>query len=194
MRYLILVACLSLVRYSSSQKLTFDIFLFGNKIGQTIVEQTIVNDSVTTYKLNSASEAHIFFTTRKIDLHYDIIYKRGQLFSLYSKSTRDGESHITTIQWQNGSYLMKRDAESFCIKPVVDCSTVKLFFIEPCSNEHVFSERIGEYRPLKKKAAGIYEAEMTDGLTYIYHYTSGKLTEIEMRKGLFGSAYLRPAK
>ncbi len=89
---------------------------------------------------------------------------------------------------------MKRDAESFCMKPVVDCSTVKLFFIEPCSNEHVFSERIGEYRPLKKKAAGIYEAEMTDGLTYIYHYTSGKLTELEMRKGLFGSAYLRPAK
>lgn len=193
MRVALLYCFLLTVFGSSAQKLTFDIFLFGNKIGQTIVEQTVVNDSITTYKLNSSSEAHIFFTTRKIALQYEVVYKRKQLFYLHSKSVRDNETHYNIIQWQNGSYLMKRDNETFCIKPMVDCSTVKLFFNEPCNSEKVFSERIGEYRPLKKKAAGVYEAEMTDGITYIYHYAHGKLVELEMRKGVIGSVFLRPA-
>ena len=182
----------SLLSSSFSQKLSFDIFLFGNKIGSTIVEKTIKNDSVTTYTLQSNSEAHIFFTTRKIALHYDIVYKHNQLFSSYSKNTRNDEVHVTTIQWQNNNYIMKREDGALCIKPPVDCSTVKLFFAEPCNNQQIFSERLGEYRMIKKTGDGTYEAEMKEGLTYIYHYKNGKLLELEMRKGLLGSIYLRP--
>jgi hypothetical protein len=180
------------VSTSFAQKLTFDVFLFGNKIGQSIVEKNIKNDSITIYTLNSYSEAHIFFTTRKVGLHYDIVYKRNQFISSFSKSTRNDEVHLTTIQWQNNCYFMKRDDGTFCIKPPVECSTVKLFFQEPCSMEHVFSERLGEYRALKKTGEGTYEAEMKDGITYIYRYKNGKLAELEMRKGVLGSVYLRP--
>jgi len=88
---------------------------------------------------------------------------------------------------------MKRDNESFCIKPVVDCSTVKLFFQEPCNTSQIFSERLGENRPIKKTGEGIYEAEMKEGVTYIYHYKNNKLAELEMKKGMLGSAYLRPS-
>ena len=87
---------------------------------------------------------------------------------------------------------MKRDDGTFCIKPPVDCSTVKLFFQEPCDTNKIFSERLGEYRLIKKTGEGVYEAEMKDGLTYIYRYKNGKLTELEMRKGLLGSVFLRP--
>src|ERR1043165_5268993 len=169
-----------------SQKLAFDIFLFGDKIGQTVVERTVKNDSITTYTLKHASEAHIFFTTRKVSLYYDITYKRNRLFSSYAKNTRNDEVHVTTIQWQNNNYIMKADNETQCIKPPVDCTTVRLFFEEPCSTSQVFSERMGIYRYIKKTKEGTYECEMSDGLTYIYHYKNGKLTELEMRKGFLG--------
>ena len=86
---------------------------------------------------------------------------------------------------------MKREDGNFCIKPAVNCSTVKLFFSEPCSNTQIFSERLGEYRVIKKIEPGVYQAEMKEGITYIYHYKNGKLTELEMKKGLLGSIYLR---
>lgn len=178
---------------SFSQKLSFDIFLFGNKIGQTVVEQNIKNDSITTYTLNSASEAHIFFTTRKLSLHYEIVYKHNQILSSYSKSIRNDEAHIVTIQRQNNIYMMNRDGVVLCIKPLQDCSTAKLFFHEPCNQQSVFSERLGENRPVKKTGESVYEVEMQEDVTYIYHYKNGKLLELEMRKGLLGSVYLRPA-
>ena len=178
--------------FSSAQKLTYDIFLFGNKIGQSVIEKNVKSDSITTYTLQSNSEAHIFFTTRKIALHYDIVYKRNQLYSSYSKNTRNDEVHVTTIQYENTTYIMKREDGAFCIKPFVDCSTVKLFFAEPCNPKQIFSERLGEYRAIKKTGEGTYEAEMKEGLTYTYHYKNGKLIELEMRKGLLGSVYLRP--
>lgn len=191
MRYVFLF--LLLANNSFSQKLGFDIFLFGNKIGQSSIEKTIKNDSITSYTLQSNSEAHIFFTTRKISLHYDIVYKNNLLLSSYSKHNRNDEQHLTTInRQQNNTYLMKRDAESFCLKPEIDCSTVKLFFAEPCNTQHVFSERLGEWRPLKKTGEGTYEADMKEGITYYYHYKNGKLMELEMKKGLLGSVYLRP--
>ena len=153
----------------------------------------MTNDSITAYTLNSNSEAHVFFTTRKISLHYDILYKHNQLISSYSKNIRNDEIHETSIQLQNGNYILKKDNESFCMKPPVECSTVKLFFHEPCNSEKVFSERLGDYRPLKKTGNGVYEMELKEGLTYIYHYKSGKLAELEMRKALLGSVYLRPS-
>ncbi len=192
MKYLFTILLLTFCRPSFSQKLVYDIFLFGNKIGQSVIEKTIRNDSITRYTLNSASEATVFFTTRKVSLIYDILYKNDQLFSSYSKNTRNDEVHITTIKWENNTYIMKREDGSFCIKPLVDCSTVKLFFHEPCDNQKIFSERLGEYRVIKKTGEGLYQAEMKEGITYYYHYKNDKLVELEMRKGLLGSIYLRP--
>lgn len=192
MKYLFTILLLTFCRPSFSQKLVYDIFLFGNKIGQSVIEKTIRNDSITRYTLNSASEATVFFTTRKVSLIYDILYKNDQLFSSYSKNTRNDEVHITTIKWENNTYIMKREDGSFCIKPLVDCSTVKLFFHEPCDNQKIFSERLGEYRVIKKTGEALYQAEMKEGITYYYHYKNDKLVELEMRKGLLGSIYLRP--
>lgn len=176
----------------SSQKLAFDIFLFGNKIGQTVVEREVKNDSITQYTLNSFSEAHVFFTTRKISLHYDITYKHDWLTNVFSRHTRNDEVHVTTIQWNGNKYVMNLDGVISYIINMVSCTTVKLFFAEPCSPNAIFSERLGEYRVIKKTGDGNYQAEMKEGLTYFYHYKEGKLVELEMRKGMLGSIFMRP--
>ena len=192
MKRVFLLLSVLIFNSSFSQKLKFDIFLFGNKIGQTIVERTVKNDSIISYSLRSNSQAHIFFITRKIALHYDILYKQGRLFSSYSKSTRNDEVQVTTIMWLGNKYLMKRQDGTFNINTVVDCSTVKLFFAEPCNTSRIFSERMGEFRSLKKAKEGVYEAAMQDGLTYFYRYKNGVLYELEMCKG--ASVFMRLVK
>lgn len=175
----------------NAQKLVYDIYLFGGKIGQSVIEKNIRNDSVTQYSLRSSSEVHVFFTVKKVSLVYDIVYKFDYLLSSYSKSIRNEELHITTINRENDNYIMKRDGVSYCIKPLVECTTVKLFYNEPCDAQQVFSERLGEYRTIRKIAEGIYTAEMAEGVTYYYRYKNGKLYELEMKKGMLGSVYLR---
>ena len=174
-----------------AQKLTYDIFLFGSRIGQTVIEKTAKNDSTTQYMLNSESEAHLFFTKRTVTLHYDIMFINEKYFSSYCKHTRNDEVHYTNITRQGEKYLVKRDKEAFYLDGSIDCSTVKLFYYEPCSLDHMLSERLGEFRRVKKNGNGVYEAEMSDGITYYYHYKNGKMVELEMRKGLMGSIYLR---
>ena len=187
--------CIALLLFTCTgafaQKLTYNIFLFGSKIGQSVVERDIKSGSETDYTLNSASEAHIFFTTRRITLHYDIVFKDDIYFSSYSKHTRNDELQITTITRNGNSYTVKRNNENFIVNGLVNCSTIKLFYAEPCSENHMLSERLGEFRSVKKTAPGTYEAEMSDGITYIYRYKDGKLVELEMRKGILGSIYLR---
>jgi hypothetical protein len=191
LKYALLIFWLLRIAETEAQKLVYDIFLFGGKIGQSVVERTKTGDTAVHYSLNSNSEAHIFFSTRKISLHYEIDYRHGQLYSSYSKHTRNDESHITLITRQGNRYLVKKDTTDFYLNSIVDCSTVKLFYAEPCSADHVLSERLGEFRSVKKLEEGVYTAEMSEGITYTYHYKNGKLVELEMKKGLLGSIYLR---
>ncbi len=192
MKYNIVFLFLFVLTSAFSQKLTYDIFLFGKRVGQTLIEKNIKNDSVTAYTLSSVSEATVFFITRKVSLHYDIVYKLNQLISSFSKSIRNDEVHVTSIRWQGNKYNVDREDGTFAVKNAVDCSTVKLFFDEPCNLHQIFSERMGEFRVIKKTGEGTYESYMQDGITYFYRYKKGKLMELEMRKGLLGSVYLRP--
>jgi hypothetical protein len=179
---------------SPAQKLIYDIFLFGGKIGESLIEQKIVSPDETDYTLNSASEAHIFFSTRKITLHYDIVFKNDLFYSSFSKHTRNDEVQFTTITRDGNNYTVKRGKETFTLNGLIDCSTVKLFYLEPCSETRILSERLGEFRTIKKTSPGTYEAEMSEGITYVYRYKEGKLVELEMSKGILGSIYLRLRK
>lgn len=194
MRYIFTLLLLLIVAPTFAQKLAFDVILFGNKIGQTVVEQTTKSDSITVYELNSHSEARILFTSHKVALHYELMFKRGQLISAYSKGNSNGKVDVTTINWQGTRYFMKRDDGTFHVNVPVYCTTTMLFFSEPCDGARVFSERMGEFRTIKKTEPGVYKADMQDGLTYYYRYKAGKLIELEMRRGILGSAYLRPAR
>jgi hypothetical protein len=192
LKYFLLLPVFLITTFLQGQKLTFDIFLFGGKIGETVVERTVKNDSITEYTLNSRSEAHIFFTHRIITLVYDILFKHDQLFSSYSKHTRNDEVHITNIMHEGNRYMIKMDNTVSYLNAAVNCSTVKLFFAEPCSLDKVLSERMGQFRNFKKTGNGEYEAEMSEGITYYYRYKNGKLAELEMHKSILGSIYLRP--
>jgi len=192
LKYLVPLLLAFLSTTSFAQKLTFDIFLFGDVIGQTVVERNVKNDSITQYTLSSASEAHVLMVTRKITLHYDITYNRDRLLSSFSKHTRNDEAHVTTVQWQGNKYSIMVDKVATSLAQMVDCSTIKLYFNEPCNGATVFSERLGENRVLKKTGDGVYQADMKEGITYTYRYKNGKFVELEMKNGMLGSSYIRP--
>jgi hypothetical protein len=175
-----------------AQKLVYDIFLFGNKIGQTIVERHDNGNGIVKYTLNSKSEANVIFTRKTSEMNFDITYQNGQLFSAYTQNIKDGVTEISKIIWQGTRYLIQKGAEMLQLDKPIDFSAIQLYFAEPKGRTIIFSERLGEYCTFKQLSPGVYECKLSNGVTNIYRYKNGALYELEMSKG--ASVYLRPAK
>ncbi|MCW5906876.1 MAG: hypothetical protein KIS94_03380 [Chitinophagales bacterium] len=182
----------ALVLWLPAQKQVYDIFLFGNKIGQTIVERKDNGNGTVKYTLNSKSEANVIFTKKTSEMNYDIIYENGQLLSAYTKNMKDGVTEISKTIWQGTKYLIQKGAEMLHLDKPIDFSSIQLYFSEPKGRTVIFSERLGEYCTFKQTSPGVYECKLANGVSNIYRYKDGALYELEMSKG--ASVYLRPAK
>jgi hypothetical protein len=190
MRVIVVFILVVFVNNLTAQKLNYGIYLFGKKIGVSTIERKRMDDTTLNYTLNSASETTIFFVQRKVSLVYNITYRNDKLFSSYSKNIRNDEVITVQVNQQHGGYSIVRNNCTQLIKSMIDCSSVKFYFEEPCNDDKIFSERIGQFVPIRKISEGEYECTLNEGVTNIYRYKNGKLTELEIKKGMV-SAYLR---
>lgn len=167
----------------SAQKHSYDVELFGKKIGQTTVERIDKGNGVVQFKLSSSSDVNILFTHKTSVMVFDITYKDGKLFSSYCKNVKDDVTEIVTLTWENTKYVIKKGEEILQLNQRVDYSAIQLYFIEPIGRTKIFSERLGEFCNFVKKSEGVYECKMANGVTNIYRYRNGILYELEMSKG-----------
>jgi hypothetical protein len=177
-----------------AQNQSFDIFLFGKKIGTMTIEKTNSMNGVSTYKLRSKSEATVLFTKKKNELEFDVVYKDGFLFSSYSKNTVNDEvENYASASWDGAKYVCQNEQKKFTVGEKALYSVVMLYFKEPVGVTRIFSERIGDFADLKNVSPGVYEFKMPNGDKNIYHFENGKIKEVEMKKSI-GTAYMRPSK
>ena len=167
----------------SAQKHTYDIELFGKKIGETIVERIDKGNHEEQFKLTSTSEVNILFTHKTSLMTFDITYKDGKLFSSYCKNVKDGVTEIVTIAWNGTKYVIKKGEEALQLTQPLDFSAVQLYYTEPKGKAKIFSERLGEFCNFAKTAEGVYQCKLSNGVTNIYRYKNGVLYELEMSKG-----------
>ncbi len=178
--------------FGFAQKRSFDIILFGNVIGETVVVKTEDGTGDYNYRLKSNSHAKILFTERSSNMEFDVKYNSGKLYSSLCKVINNGTLAITEIAKDAQGYLIKKEAEVLRIAQPITFSSMELYFSEPVSQKQVFSERMGVFAAFTKTAPGEYMNKIND-VTNIYRYRNGSLYEIEIRKPL-GSVYLRARK
>jgi hypothetical protein len=175
-----------------AQRNVYDVILFGNKIGQTVVERKDEGNGKVNYTLRSKSEAQVIFTKKTSETFFDITYLNGQLFSAYTKDIKDGVTQVSNIIWQGTQYLIKKGSEMLHVNNPIDFSSIHLYFTEPKGRTSIFSERIGDYCTFVKTGEGVYECKLANGVNNIYRYRNGILYELEMSKG--ASVFLRLAR
>ena len=100
MKTLLLSVFLILSLVVVAQKKTYDVELFGKKIGSTVVERIDKGGGVVQYKLSSNSEVNILFTHKTSIMVFDITYKDGKLLSSYCKNVKDDVTEIVTLTWE----------------------------------------------------------------------------------------------
>ena len=175
---------------SHAQKLHYDVFLFGNKIGETTVERKD-SGGVKHYTLRSYSRAKVLFVDRQSNMAADVLYDHDDnLFFSYFENIKEDEKILTQIHKDKEVLHIDKNGEKKNLKEPVKHSSLKLYFNEPKHIERIFSERMGEYFDIHQKSEGVYKATL-DGLNATYIYRAGKLMEIEMTKGFIGTVYMK---
>ncbi|MFN8323334.1 MAG: DUF6134 family protein [Chitinophagales bacterium] len=183
MKKILLSSLLLLSLVLSAQKRVYDIELFGKKIGATTVERIDKGAGEIQYKLNSSSQVDILFTHKTSAMNFDIVYRDGKLFSSYCKNVKDGVTEVVTIAWNGTKYIIKKGEEVLQLNSPIHLSAIQLYFNEPLDGAKIFSERMGVFCTIFKKAEGIYESKTENGVVNIYRYKKGLLYELEMSKG-----------
>jgi len=175
---------------SYGQKLKYEVYLMGNKIGETTIERTD-SAGLRHYLLRSNTDAKVFFVERKSDMSTDAFYdSKGNLFTSFFQNIKNGEKFLTKIFWESDKLVVNKDGEKKVVPIAVNFSSLLLYFTEPHNMQKVFSERMGEFFDLVKQADGTYTGHIGE-TTSTYTYKNGKLVQLEMSKGSLGSVFLK---
>lgn len=171
------------------QKLRYEVTLFGKKIGETTVE---VKDSAggKYYKLRSSTQVKMLFMDKRSSMSTDVLFgKDGVMSSSVFKNIKEDGIILTEAFWDKGKLIVEKNGEKSSIAGPVRYSSLLMYFTEPSNIQKVFSERMGKFFDLVKKAEGKYVAEM-DNSSAVYTYSRGRLSELEIKSTL-GSIFVR---
>jgi hypothetical protein len=187
--FIISLFCTFIVNAQTTQRLNFDVYLLGKKIGKTIVEKTVRQDGFIEYRLSNNTEAKVLMINKKSEIYTTSVFKDGMMYNSFC-SYQSEQTKQSTIFVKNGEgYDATIDEQKVKVKRAINNTSIMLYFQEPQVFTNIFSERLGSFFSLEKVSSHEY-VSVVNGATSYYRYSDGKLTELEISKPL-GSVYLR---
>jgi len=172
-----------------AQKLKYDVFLFGKKIGETVVE---MKDSagMRFYSLHNTSRVKFLFWDKKFNLSGRVVVGRDGVmtFSTFENIKESGSSITRTI-WDKGKLIVDKNGEKKIISDAVKFPSILLYFFEPHDLQKFFYEPKGAFFEIKKEAEGLYSGQVSNHYDR-YTYDKGRLIQVEF-KNTFGSILMK---
>ena len=175
-----------------AQQLRYDIFLMNKKIGSAMVSKTVEQGGKERYKMLSQAAAKILFMQQTSEVTFDVLFKGGQMISSLYRIVKDDDRTHTNVLQNASKYHVTSTLGNRSFSGPVSISSIQLYFHEPIGVQKVFVERLGDFLPLLRTAASVYEYTLPDGIKNIYRYRNGELYEMEVKKGV-GSVLMRPS-
>ena len=189
-KILVTILFLTSVTNAFSQKLKFDITLFGDNVGTITIEQ---KDSagLKLYVMQSSLEAKVLFTKRSSHSNMRVVFDRdgNLLYSNYKNIKSDGTINTTSVQ-EGNKLKVEHNGEKSILDGPINLVSVLLYFNEPQKLNKIFSERAGKFFDMAKQEDGTYLAKLDDGQGR-FTYKNGKLVQIEVSKGILGTVTIK---
>jgi hypothetical protein len=176
----------------TTQRINFDVYLLGKKIGATIVEKTTRPDGFIEYRLSNNTEAKVLMINKKSEIYSTSVFKDGVMYNSFCSYQNEQKKQSTIFVKNGDGYDATIDEQKVKIRRNINYTSIMLYFQEPQVFSNIFSERLGTFFSLEKVSKHEY-VSVVNGATSYYRYTDGKLTELEISKPI-GSVYLRLAQ
>jgi hypothetical protein len=190
MTKLFLISLLALSFTSISQTLKYDIATSkGEKIGDMVVVKTS-HDDLIEIKVVSKVKSRIFV---EIEVKYigQVIYKNNRLhYSRVTTYVNDQVHNITTTETKGDYYTINKDGKILKYHEPIYFSGMRLFFKEPRTIIHLYSEANAYDNIVTFIKEGLYllKDPNTQGHNQ-YWYKNGYLTKATIKHALISFVY-----
>ncbi len=180
MKPLVFIFFLLLQTTLSAQTISFDVYMFGDKIGTMSISRTVHADGSEVYVMHTKSKAKVLWIERSNETRYDVVYKDGKLVSSNVKEVEDGKvKRWVQVKWDGAKYNVEGYKGKRSFTQVPSMSVVTIFFREPAAVGSIYYEAEGEFNTLKSPEAHTWQFKGSDGQTNIYKFKNGKITDVE---------------
>lgn len=185
--YLLLAFVLPL--FVNAQSFSYQIKAMGVKAGTLEVSKKSVNGT-DQYVLESHSSVDYLLGKIKVDHVTRCTYKDGVLQNSYVRNDKnDKVEYYSSISYDGTTYNITNEKGKKTMSEPVVFAICHIFFSEPVGKTEVFSDRFGEYVPLRKKGDHAYEITFPDGDKFVYYYENGKIVKADLPSPV-GKAHL----
>lgn len=162
----------------NAQRAMFDIYLFGNDIGDASLNKE-VNGDTEVYTFESFTKVSII-VTRTDDYMGKVVVKNGIVESMSVLNKKNGKKQFwTNITKHDLGYKVESDRGISTVSGEIKIFTYKLLYEEPVNITSFFSERFGKYGKILKLEEHKYKFSIAGGEDYTYQYKNGKLYQID---------------
>ncbi|HLP51453.1 MAG TPA: DUF6134 family protein [Chitinophagales bacterium] len=164
----------------ATETVTFDIILFGDKVGQMTVTKTDNPDGTEHYTLESHLKAKVLWILRENTSKTEVVYKNGKFLYSIQKEIENGEvKRWNNTKWdgtklQVDGYKGKR---SIAEQPSY---SIPVVYFKGLNNIHkLFYEAEADYCTVEKVDNDTWEFKSPDGTRNVYHFVNGKIHHME---------------
>ena len=177
-----LLLCGGLWMHAGVESISYDILLFGNKIGNMVVTHEAKADGSDFYILVTTSKAKFLWIDKSNDSRYELVYRAGKLVSSVFKEIENGEvKRFCNIKWDGAKYLVDSHHGKYSFTDVPAFSTITAYFEGFKKVNRVFYEAEGDFANAEYPEANTLQFKTSDGHKSIYHYVNGKINNMEFK-------------
>ncbi|MES2621657.1 MAG: DUF6134 family protein [Bacteroidota bacterium] len=164
----------------AGQTITYDMFLWGDKIGTMTVTKTDKEGGIEEYVLDSKLKAKVLWVTRENTSHLETVFKNGKMISSYQKEIDNGKvKRWNRVTFDGTTYTVDgyKGKRTFTEQPVL--SVAPLYFKGLSGATRLFHEAEAEFCTVEKIDNETWQFKVSDGSRNVYHFKDGIPVSLE---------------
>ena len=174
--------CLAVWTPAYAESISYDILLFGNKIGSMVVTHQEQADGTDLYTLVTTSKAKILWIDKSNDSRYQLIFNGGKLQSSVFKEVENGAvKRWCNITWDGAKYQVDSHRGKYSFTDVPTYSSITAYFEGFKKSNRIFYESEGDFTSVEYPEPNTMQFKTSDGHKSIYHYVNGKVNNMEFK-------------
>lgn len=164
---------------SVAQTVSFDSFLWGDKMG-TLTATKKKGGDIVYYEVKASNSAKILGIQKNVETITTITIKGGQMIESYSKRVDNGKlKNYCSIKWDGTKYNIETEKGKSTYGTKISLVTMDFYFSEPKASESYYYNPAAHAISFTKTGGGVYEFKTNDGVKHKFIYKNGVLDEIE---------------
>jgi hypothetical protein len=170
---------------AQSIKQDYDLFLWGNKIGNVKTEKRLLADTGIVYLLESNTKAKVLWINRSVYTRNLVEFRHGKIHSVDYNAIEDGKPwRWTKISRHPEGYLVESAAGKKLLRRLPFNCIATIYFHGMPSGTEMLDETGAGITSLTPKGPACVEYKGLDGSKNIFWYKNGRVEKAEFHMSI----------